>query len=483
MKRLTKATAHCLMSFLLIAAAPVWDPGPWLSDLAQIRTAIDETYPNRDWLIGEREVSLDHWFQRTADSIRASHNDADARSALDRLVERFNDGHVLIRWPVPKLAEAAAGPSQSPPLQASSIPAFCAARGFDAGQVTTGTGAALPGYRKIEGDGLFQAGLVQTKSKTIGVIRIGAFSPQGYPATCEMAVAKLHIAIEAPCDAACDDRLVTEAYAIMTRTLMSTVEQLCTEGADVLMVDLTQNGGGSEWAEAAARIVSPVTLRSAPVAVLRGERWIRRWRELAAKLHKQSVRSPLADRTTLEDYSAKAEAIANGLRPCTGPACSRLANVGYASGLLAALPSGQLAGKEWGADVFSPSQYPYRDSVWKGPVIVLVDSETWSAAEQFAALLQDNHAAVVMGTRTGGAGCGHFDGNDPITLTHSKATLELPNCVRFRSDGSNEVSGVVPDVSTGVRWNDGPAFAGRLSMSRLPEAVVLADALLMRNDK
>jgi C-terminal processing protease CtpA/Prc len=114
-------------------------------------------------------------------------------------------------------------------------------------------------------------------------------------------------------------------------------------------------------------------------------------------------------------------------------------------------------------------------SVWKGPLIVLVDSETWSTAEQFTALLQDNGAAVVMETRTGGAGCGKPDGNNPITLTQSGATLDLPNCVRFRWNGSNEVGSIVPDVSKGVRSNNGPSFAGLLTISRLPEVAERAN--------
>jgi C-terminal processing protease CtpA/Prc len=44
-----------------------------------------------------------------------------------------------------------------------------------------------------------------------------------------------------------------------------------------------------------------------------------------------------------------------------------------------------LAGKDWGVLVFSPAQFPYHDGVWDGPLIVLVDQETWSAAEEFAA--------------------------------------------------------------------------------------------------
>jgi hypothetical protein len=479
MSRLTKAITSCFVPFLLVAAAPAWNSAPWLADLAQIQAAVDNNYPNRDWLTDEREVSLDRWFGRTADAIRASRSDVEARRELEKLIERFNDGHVVLNWPTPA-AETMADPDQSASAQAPSIASFCAARGYNARQVTAGTAAALPGYQILDAGGPFQAGLVPAASKTIGIVRIGVFSPQGYPVLCEQAVANLRVDVRKPCDASCDDRLLTEAYAIMTRGLMTTIERLRTAGAQMLMVDLTRNGGGTEWAEAAARIVSPISLRSAPLAVMRGDTWVHRWGDLAAKLRKEASRASSADRAILLDFSARAQATANRLKPCDGPTCARLVQTGFASGLLPALPSGQLDGRKWGVNVFSPAQFPYRDSVWKGPLIVLVDSETWSAAEQFTALLQDNGAAVVIGTRTGGAGCGHLDDNDPILLTHSKAKLELPNCVRVRKDGSNEVGGVVPDVSTGVRSNDGPSFAGHLTISRLPEAAERAKALLAR---
>ncbi len=480
MWRGTKVGALWFIPFLLTAASPDWNPDPWIADLAQVRGAIDEDYPNRDWLTSEREVSLDQWFDSAANAIRASRSDADARHAFDSLVERFNDGHVVIQWPATAVNKDAANPGQLPSSSASSVATFCAARGYNAEQVTAGTAAALPGYRAVDSGGPFKAGLVQANGKMIGVVRIGVFSPQGYPILCERAVANARIAFQKPCDAACDDRLLTDAYAIMTQGLMATVERLRARGAQALMVDVTRNGGGTEWAEAAARIVSPVSLRSAPIAVMRGNIWVRRWRDLAAKFRKEAGRTSRVDRTMLLALATQADATADNLTPCAGPNCSRLARAGFATGLLAELPAGRFDGKRWGADAFNVAQFAYRDSVWKGPLIVLVDNETWSAAEQFTALLQDNEAAIVIGTRTGGAGCGHLDGNDPITLKYSQAKLELPNCVRLRKDGSNEVRGVVPDVSTGVRWNDGPTFAGRLTFSRLSEALVKADALLNR---
>lgn len=477
MQRFLKSGLLVLVAALSLAAGPQWDPAPWLADLNQLRASIDHDYPNREWLTGQREVSLDRWFDRTANAIRQGGGDREARSALDRLIERFNDGHITLSW-------AGSGGAGATPDHASrarpTLAGFCAARGYDAGQVTAGTAAAVSGYRRIDTGGPLAAGVVSANRTTIGVVRIGIFSPQGYPTLCEQAVANVGVAIDQPCDEACDDRVVTEAYRLLTRSLITAVERVHAVGAQVLLVDLTGNGGGSEWAEAAARIVSPVSLRSAPLGVVRGEAWVHHWRDLAAKLRREADTTGQADRAMLTDLAARADAIAEGLKPCPGTRCSLLSGAGFASGLVPEIPAGRLDGRKWAADVFSPAQFPYRDRVWNGPVIVLVDNETWSAAEQFTALLRDNGAVVVMGGRTGGAGCGHLDHADPVTLDHSKGVLEMPNCARFRRDGSNEVSGIVPDVMTGARANDGVAYAGRLTAAQLPAAILQAKALFAR---
>ena len=128
--------------------------------------------------------------------------------------------------------------------------------------------------------------------------------------------------------------------------------------------------------------------------------------------------------------------------------------------------------------VFNPAQFPYHDGVWAGPVIVLVDQETWSAAEEFAAVLQDNKAAVIIGARTGGAGCGHTNGGTPTTLRNRGAILKLPDCVRFRADGSNEVRGIIPDETVAIRADDGAQFRANLIAEKLPQAIARARALL-----
>jgi C-terminal processing protease CtpA/Prc len=68
------------------------------------------------------------------------------------------------------------------------------------------------------------------------------------------------------------------------------------------------------------------------------------------------------------------------------------------------------------------------------------------AAEYFAAILQDNKAATIVGQLTGGAGCGYTNGRIPAELRHSHAVVKMPDCVRLRKDGSDEVNGVTQDI-------------------------------------
>lgn len=482
MLKLAIALLAILAGSAAFAAPAPYDAEPWLDDLNQMQAVFDARYPNRDWLTGQREVSLDRWFQRAADELRQSSSEYEARRALDRLVERFNDGHVALRWPVASRSEGSIdhGTTDQPVTNPGT---FCAVRGYDPNQVSVGTAAILPGFNPSPDPGLFRTGTVKVNSRTIGVLRIGVFSPEGYPEACKQAVANARIAIEKPCDDPCNDRLLTEVYAVLTRGMIAAVERLKSARVELLLVDLTRNGGGTDWTEAAARIVSPIPLESARIMVMPSNEMADRWHELSMKLRKQAVGPTPAFRKLLLDYADNAGRISQGMRPCVAASCPRLVSAGFTTGLLPTPPAGSASKQPWATDVFGPAQFPFQSSVWNGPVIVLVDDETWSAAEQFTALLRDNNAAIVMGTRTGGAGCGHLYGNNPVMLKNSSAKLEMPNCVRLRRDGRNEVSGIVPDVPTGVRWNDGPTYAAKLTAARLPDAIAQAEAQSRSRDQ
>jgi hypothetical protein len=455
-----------------------WDPRPWVEDLAQIRDALETQYANYDWLRDERELDLAARFPQLEERLRGAGSDAAARALLDRMIERIGDGHVALRWPRPARPAGAAGGSPGAGGLAGRTPGVCRALGYESGRDSPGIAAGLPGYAALAGTNAFAAGTAPTPAGRLGILRIPIFQPQGYPAVCEAAVAALALPADKPCDDSCADAVLTWAYARMTRDIEERLRQLKAAGADVLMVDVSENGGGSEWAEAAARMLTPRRLRSEALGFVRGPHWAKQWRELADRLHDWAAEAP-ADRARLLGWAAEAETAARQAEspcPATG-ACDRIGRAGYATGLVGEARSGAFAGKPWAPYVFSPAQYRYHDGVWTGPLILLVDEETWSAAEQFAAVLQDNRAALVLGARTGGAGCGHTAGGTPTVLRHSGATLEVPDCVRFRRDGSNEVRGILPDRLVAMRFRDGGRLKARLVAEALPAAMAEAKAL------
>lgn len=396
------------------------------------------------------------------------------------MVQRVGDGHVNLNWPRPS-APPAASAAPAGPAAAPTAADFCRARGYDAGQASPGLAPALSGYAPLDSDPVLPAGTLAAGGTRYGILRIGVFQPHGFPSLCADAVAALRVPLDRACDEACDNAIVTHAYGALTARMANRLAAWRAAGAEILIVDTTGNGGGSEWTEAAARMVTARPLQSARLAFVRGEHWAGTWGRLEERLRTFAAAASGAERARLLAWAGEAAAArAEAQRRCppTGDsACPWLGRAGFATGLVGRAREGEFLDKEWGPWIFNAGQHPYREGAWRGPVVVLTDQETWSAAEQFAALLQDNRAALLVGARTGGSGCGHTWGGTPTRLPRSGATLTLPDCARLRADGSNEVRGVIPDLLLGWRANDGRTFRARMLEGALPEAAARARAL------
>jgi hypothetical protein len=453
----------------------VFDPAPWLADLEQARQSFQTKYANLEWLETEREIRLDPLFDDLAARMRRARSEVEARAVFDRLVRKTGDGHVEVDWPEPAASSAA----QAPATAIQSDP--CQTIGFDARQNGPGTAFALPGYLPLSEDNAnpFKAGTVAVSGTKLGIVRIGVFQPQGFPEFCRAAIAPKRISKDQPCDDRCQDQIAEWIYGRLTEALEDRARQLKRAGASVLLVDISSNGGGSEWAEAAARIFSGRQIVSERRGMVRGEHWAKQWRNLGQQLRGFAAKASGGDKNRLLGWAVEADAaLREAETPCQpNGSCKRIADAGFSAGLVGSAPSGSFAGKPWGPLVFSPAQFPYHDGVWSGPLIVLVDDATGSAAEEFAAVLQDNKIAVVLGARTVGAGCGHTNGGDPVVLAKSRAVLNLPDCVRYRADGSNEVRGIIPDVPVPIRYNDGVHLRARLLAQYLRRAIQLARRL------
>jgi hypothetical protein len=477
MRTRARLAAVVLLALAIPSAAdPAFDPKPWLADLDQMKAAFASKYANLEWAEFDHGADLNDYFGRARKRITNAEDAGSARAAFDGLIRRLGDGHVEIEWPAPAAKQGAGAHSA------------CADAGYDPGKSAAPLAALAPGYQPLKSLPApeFPAGIIAFGTHRLGVLKIGLFSPQGTPSLCEAAIAALSIPESAPCDDACSDRIDKWAHARMTSDFIAQLHALEAAHIYALLIDVAGNGGGTEWAEAAARMVSGLRLNSERMDFVRGPQWTKEFAAAEARLREAAKGAVPPDRDLLlrlADAAEEKRAIA--ATPCDSaplwqsdhPACSWLGRGFYASGMIASAEPARLRGKLWASTVFTPMEYPYVEGAWRGPLIVLVDGNTWSAAEEFAAVLQDNRAGVILGEPTGGAGCGHTDGSAPEVLSNSRGKLELPDCARIRADGSNEVRGVGPDVWAGWRRFDGAVLRAHALALSLPQAIARAEVL------
>jgi hypothetical protein len=360
-----------------------------------VKRDMAQGYANLDWMVERRGVDLAALDRATGRRIAHAHSRVRAFLALQDFLKTFRDPHLRMEpgtRPVPAPSATTVVSDTQVDAQPQDTPAGanCAASGYEEGDhAFRFPFAAMPGWTPIAG-GDFPSGLVGD----VGVVRIAQFGENQYLAACE-AVHRAGIGERA---------LQLAVRARQQAQLRSTLATLRQRGAKRLLIDVTGNGGGSEWVSEVVALTTDRTLaRSEPRIV-----------------------APACDRTNVWT-NAK-------------PACA-------------------VFGKDAERATIQGT------GAWRGPVFVLADGGTASAAEDLVAWLQHNGVAKVIGERTLGAGCGYVDGGTTTHLAQVPFDVHMPNCARFMADGTNEVEGIAPDfpLSPGedgvraralVRWLD-----------------------------
>ncbi len=459
---------ECVMQFLrrvalffalsVATAAYAYDAAKWHEDFAQARRELARSYANLDWVVADRKIDLQALAERTEQGLATAKSDEEAVKVLEQFLDTFGDGHVHLM--PPKRAEAATAPATTPAdLKTCRDMGYQPMRrdwqGIDFG--STGRYEALAN----EDAAILPVGVLKAGGKTLGVIRIGLFLEQAFPVLCE----REHPA-PAPCDSACQQEIFKRVGKALTRTLERQVQVLAAKKVDAIVVDITGNRGGSDWAEAAARVVTGPGVAAPRISFIKHPHWVKgidsRLNDIDLDLKRTTIgeaqrawllaaRAELIKSRSLAAEPCEREAIWKNQRVCALLVPGRLHSTG-----LEAIPSAlDFAGYE--AEWVHYTLARYEPNVaWRGKLAILVDKNTVSAAELFAATLKDNDRATLIGAPTRGAGCGYTDGGIPIALQHSGVQIKVPDCARLRANGENEVAGIEPDVLVPWRGNDSP---------------------------
>jgi hypothetical protein len=370
-----RTMALTLAGACLCAAAPAkptakFDRAAWKADYERIKLGLAQGYANLDWQIERRTFNLPKADLQISAMLDKAISDVEAVVIFYRLVDAFHDPHLqLLPGPAPDSATLL--PRQSSVDEPLKVADSCGAESYsDKRPGTSLAYAKAPEWRELS-PGPFQAGLIGD----IGIIRIPSFDEQHYLSVCN--------AIAKPGFEGRDLQLATRAE--LNRRLTTLIGELQAKGMKKLAIDLSGNGGGSEWSSEAAAMLAAGTLkRTAPRLV-----------------------GPSCDRSVL--WQRK-------------PACS-----------IYAKPAEMEELKGTG--------------VWTGPLAVLVDRRSASASEEFVTWLKDNGRATIAGERTYGAGCGYVDGGSAIQLRAAPLHIMVPNCSRYTGEGINEIEGIPPHVA------------------------------------
>jgi hypothetical protein len=397
-----------LVAIVGLAGVAAWDVATydraaWQADFTRLKRDMAQGYANLDWIASQRGLDLARLDSETTAAIDGAHSRLRALLAIRGFVAAFRDPHLRLEWgdrPIRAETAVDAAGDVSDVTAASAAVAVaevdppagkdCAEAGYsEDDHAFSFPFERLPGWRTLDG-GDFPTGLAGDTGDT-GVIRIAQFGEERYAAACTRAFT-----------AGIGQRaLQLKVRGVQQDALREALARLRAAGAKRVLVDVTGNGGGSEWVAEVTALFTDRLLERAEARVV----------------------APTCDRA----------AVWRGVAPC--PVLE--ADAGRA----------RLQGT----------------GAWTGPVLVLADRHTASASEDLVAWLQQNRVARVIGARTMGAGCGYMDGGGRTQFRASRFDVRMPNCARFLDDGTDEIEGIAPDLAIPMDSDDPQALADALA--------------------
>jgi hypothetical protein len=459
------AAALALAASTADAATPAFDRAAWQADYAYLKHRLETFDANLAWLGSPQSgVDLPALDRRTTAALARAESDEDARQALADFTAGVHDGHFSMLGALSPPPAGGAGPVEParPPLDPKDPAGGCAALGFasTARVPFSAPFESLPGFR-LEGDGLstvFRAGTLDDgHGGRLGVVRIQNFRVTPFPVACLAgwaALAKAGKVID-------PDAVGDAAQEAWYGALADQLRRFRAEQVRAVIVDVGANSGGNDSGDYAARLFSDRPVKSARLLMAAAPDAAKYFDEVIDEMNKGLAKAKTdagrqALRATLADFQARKAQLAGvhcdlswvwtQRRPWRLDACNRLVEAGSSGGPSDGLPPGAFGDPDAASRLSGASGWERYWGAWTGPAYVLTSATSYSSAEMFAARMRDNGIARTIGARTGGDGCGFMTDPEPVVLPHSRQRYRIPNCVRLRKDGTDEVAGVPPDL-------------------------------------
>ena len=473
-KSFSFSQAWFLVPLLLLATVSAAEPpsqtsfdrDAWMADYSFLKEELQASYSHLAWFASRQGgVDLPELDQKTVKALRRSSSNDEARAAIMSFVSGFHDGHFAateVTIAQEKRTE------DEPPIPANFANADTACAAFGYAPVNRVQFSlpfeSLVGF-ELNSDGLvdaFRSGTINMSGQRIGIVRIAHFRAADFASLCTRAWKELKERGERPTV----DSVRDEVNGVWLRVLAQRLKRFGEQGVSAVVVDIGGNGGGNDLGDWAVRVFTDSVVRSAPLLVSAGPAGVPYLDEQIGQLTGTLLDNADLSSNTRQLLGAAIEAFKRrkhiasqaqcGMswvwqkqQDWTKPRCTRLVDAGFASGQYDYVAPSTFDSRVEGA-LYWASAADANRGAWKGKTFVLMDGKTGSAAEMFAALMRDRGVAKTIGAHTFGLGCGFMGDRNPVVLPHSQLAFSVPNCVRLRADGTDEVAGIQPDLPISV---------------------------------
>jgi hypothetical protein len=498
MKRLFRIS-FVLLALVLLGTfgLTVRTPGrqaQWLAEYEEAKHYLVTADANFDWVVHKKGIDLVALDRATRDEVASSWTSMGAAWTVRGFVWKFADGHTWARirpnlWWRGMKGQGHIAPGTHP-APGTQHPAFVSA--LSAGEACgladldvnarpegwTLPFADTPGAELVPDDEFPSVMITIADGRKVGILRIAKFGHEHFGPSCARAWEELQREwATAACDEGCRWVLVARTMQNGAARAAEVANELQRRGAVAVVVDITGNGGGSEFADAVARALTATPLRYAPGGFIRHPHRVAALREEREAILGDTGRASPAQRAVMDRVVARIDSLTlEAQRDCHrdtvwSGAPALCSNTVITPPYIDYAPPRTFDGLENAWALWAPSWHAGREGIYRGPLLILQDHASASASEEFAARLRDNGAARIIGERSFGAGCGYTNGGTRLELEALGLLIRAPDCQRLRMDGANETEGIGADVEAGWEARDTPGVRVEKAVAAIGRAL------------
>lgn len=430
----------------------------WFSDFEQLKQIMSGAYPNLEELATEHKIDLYNLNQETKLRIESAQSDKEELKILQDFVEKFKDGHLKLELKS-DLSDTNAETKITNLSRTTSGLVACQ-KLVDAKPRNLGFRFPMPkelGFDEVKSQGsAFSYTTLSLEKNKIGFIRIASFLDSNYQDLCAQEWEAYRNSIKDTCDDKCQNSFVHE---LLPNRFLHEIEQatIALKSAKIaaLVLDLTNNGGGTDWVGAVIRMFTSKPILCGQFGFIRHQHWAKKFQEDKSDyLEAFKNTKTSSEKKKIQMKLSEAESnIASTNKTCDR---SRIwTEKSYSSKC-------SIVVKKLVADCEPHEEFHYTSAVYEGPLYILVNDGTASASEDLVGRYKDSRAGKIIGSRTHGSGCGFTNGGILHKLSYSGVVVKVPDCARYSRSGINEVLGIVPDVEIPIQDLKSESFTKRL---------------------